>query len=326
MATPSPIDPSVKIPEAVRRNAAAAQAAFDAINNIPPEVAPPEVAPPIAPAGEVVPPVTPAGNVEASAQEWQHRFNSMKGRYDRSQNDIRSMSDQIAAMSARMATIESAPQLSPDLNPATFLSTEEVNEYGADFLSVVGKKAQEAFSPEVKAIKDQMAKLQAKLDGNNAANAVTARNNMEVSLGGSCPSWRELNFMPEFHSWLKLPDPFSGAIRHELLTAAYERNDTPRVLAFFNGFLAQEAALAPALDGAPAPAADGKIPLDTFAAPGRAKTAAAAGAPVEKPTFTTAQISQFYADSVRGKFRGKQAEYDRIEAAIFEAQREGRVR
>jgi hypothetical protein len=47
---------------------------------------------------------------------------------------------------------------------------------------------------------------------------------------------------PEFHDWLKLQDTFSDAIRHELLTAAYERNDIPRVLAFFNGFLAQEAA------------------------------------------------------------------------------------
>jgi hypothetical protein len=89
-----------------------------------------------------------------------------------------------------------------------------------------------------------------------------------------------------FHDWLKLPDSFTGAIRHKLLTAAYEQNQTPQVLAFFNGFLAQEAALAPVTPGAPAPAADGKIPLDTLAAPGRAKTAAA-NAPVEKPTFTT---------------------------------------
>ena len=78
------------------------------------------------------------------------------------------------------------------------------------------------------------------------------------------------------------------------------------MLAFFNGFLAQEAALAPAIPGVPAPAADGKIPLDTLAAPGRAKTAAA-NAPVEKPSFTTAQIAQFYADSSRGKYRGREA-------------------
>ena len=52
---------------------------------------------------------------------------------------------------------------------------------------------------------------------------------------------------PELHDWLRLQDKFSGAIQHELLTAAYEQNQTPQVLAFFNGFLAQEAALAPQL-------------------------------------------------------------------------------
>lgn len=135
--------------------------------------------------------------------------------------------------------------------------------------------------------------------------AAQARRNLETTLDTQVPSWRDVNVAQEFHSWLALPDLFSGAIRHELLKAAYEQNDTPRVLAFFKGFLAQEAASAPAPYGQtqPAPAdatqgdASGKIPLETFAAPGRAKTAAATGAPAEKPTFTHAQIAKFYADS-----------------------------
>lgn len=135
--------------------------------------------------------------------------------------------------------------------------------------------------------------------------AAQARRNLETTLDTQVPSWRDVNVAQEFHSWLALPDLFSGAIRHELLKAAYEQNDTPRVLAFFKGFLAQEAASAPAPYGQtqPAPAdatqgdASGKIPLETFAAPGRAKTAAAPVAPAEKPTFTHAQIAKFYADS-----------------------------
>lgn len=328
MAIAPPIDPNVKVPAAIRRQAEAAQAAFDQANNIQPapvEPVPPPTNPePVAPAAPVAE-VTPPSNPDVS---WEHKYNSMKGRFESSQNNIRSMSDQITTMSARLAQLEAAPAapLSPDLNPASFLSPEEVTEYGDEFLKVVGKKAQEAFTPEMKAVKAELARLQARLDGENAAKAVTSRHNMEVSLDGSCPTWRDLNFMPEFHAWLKLQDPFSGAIRHELLTAAYERNDTPRVLAFFNGFLAQEAALAPATTVTPAPAEDGKIPLDTFAAPGRAKTAAASGAPVEKPTFTTDYITAFYAASRQGKFRGKEAEYNKIEAQIFDAQREGRIR
>ena len=75
---------------------------------------------------------------------------------------------------------------------------------------------------------------------------------------------------------------------------------------------------------APAQPPAGKVPLEAFAAPGRAKTAAAT-APAEKPIITRAQIATFYADKAAGKYRGKEAEADRLERMIFEAQRDGRI-
>jgi hypothetical protein len=62
----------------------------------------------------------------------------------------------------------------------------------------------------------------------------------------------------------------------------------------------------------------------TLAAPGRAKSAAAA-APAEKPFFTSAQITRFYADVNSGKYRGREADKAKLEAQIFDAQREGRI-
>ena len=108
---------------------------------------------------------------------------------------------------------------------------------------------------------------------------------------------------------------------------AFERNDTPRVQAFFTGFLAEEAALDPAsgeTGRTEAPA--NKVSLENLAAPGRAKSAAATNAPAEKPIFTRAQIAKFYADAAAGKFKGRDAERDRLERQIFEAEREGRIR
>jgi hypothetical protein len=63
-----------------------------------------------------------------------------------------------------------------------------------------------------------------------------------------------------------------------------------------------------------------------LAAPGRAKTAAPAGGPAEKPFFTTAQITQFYSAVNRGEYRGREDEQKQIENQIFAAQREGRIR
>ena len=140
-------------------------------------------------------------------------------------------------------------------------------------------------------------------------------------------NWREINVNDDFKEWLRLPDPYSGAIRFDMLRAAYAENNAPRVLAFFNGFLAEEAALAPS-SGEPDPTAETvkKVPLETLAAPGRAKTAAGNNAPAEKPIFTRAQIAKFYADAAAGKYRGKEVERDRFEKQIFEAEREGRIR
>lgn len=316
----TPTDKNVKIPEAVRRLAEQADAALNAAKGPPPAEVTPEVTP------EVIPEV--ASSPIAPVQDWEHAFKSMKGRHDSAQNNIRAMSDQMTALQAEVAALRAQPAEVPaELRGESFLSDEIVTEYGAEFLDVVGKKALEQLSPEMKAIKKELDALKAARATDTEMQTANARNAMNTALDDNIPSWRGVNVAPEFHSWLALPDPISGAIRMSLLSAAYEQNNTPRVAAIFNGFLAHEAALAPApAAGEPDLTAHnaGKIPLESFAAPGRAKTSAAA-APVEKLTFTTRQVSQFYADVSSGKYRGRDEERSRIDTQIIEAGRDGRV-
>lgn len=339
-ATKQVDDPNAHIPPAVRAAAKAAEEAHKKVYKKPDEPAPtPDPAPAPTPASDPAPtpapdpapapapaPVVLSGNNEPI--DWERRYKSMEGRYKRAENDIRAMSDQIASMQSLLANVQAVPEpLSPDLNPKSLLTPEEVNEYGEEFLGVVAKKAKEELTPEVAELKRELAKINKRLEGSQQASAATARAQLEATLDQQVPSWRDVNVAPEFHSWLALPDLYSGAIRHQLLTAAYEQNNTPRVLAFFKGFLSEEAATAPRTDPAPADPQSSKIPLENFAAPGRAKTAAApSSVPAEKPVFTRAEIAKFYADSAAGKFRGKEAEKNRIEGLIFEAERDGRIR
>lgn len=340
---PGQMDPNVKIPDAIKARAAAADAAFNAAygkempaddgvqdTNEAETSAPTETKITEAPASEATT-VTSEGNEPAPKsdddQSWEHRYKSMKGRYDRAESQIRQMSDQITSLQNLMATLQAAPaSMSDEMDAERLITPEEENDYGSDFLNVVGKKAKEEVLRVSKKYESKIAELEAKLQNVNGYVEQDARGRMEQTLEREVPNWRDINFNKDFLTWLKLPDPYSGVIRHELLKAAYTRNDTPRVLAFFNGFLAEEAAVDPAnaeTGRSPAPA---KPSLEQFAAPGRAKTAAASGAPAEKPIFTRAQIAKFYADSASGKYRGKEAEKDRIEAQIFDAEREGRIR
>lgn len=329
-------DPGVKIPAAVLAASAHADKLFREANGIaepgeePPAEPDPEPTPPAAAAPVPEPPkpaekpLTSQGNDEAS---WEHRYNSMKGRYDRSQEQLRSLSEQVSSLQQMVVELQSkASAPPPELRAERLITPEEEKDYGSEFLTVVGKKAKEELSPEVAALKQQIADLNTKLQGVGGFVQQDARARMLSVMDERLPGWREVNVNDAFKDWLALPDTYSGAIRHDLLKAAFERNDGPRVLAFFQGFLAEEAAVAPANAEPDRQAEAPKVPLESLAAPGRAKTAAANSAPAEKPSFTRAQIAKFYADVGAGKYRGRDAEKDKLERQIFDAQREGRIR
>ena len=341
-------DPNTFIPPAVRRMAAQADAAFRGQPGQPapaPEQPPapagaqapePPVTPEVTSRPGAAPPVTPevtpapAPAPEVPEESWERRYNGILGRYKRAENDIQSMSNQISNLQTLIATMQTAPAETPaELRPQSLLTPEEITEYGADFLGVVARRAKEELNPEVTALRSQLTKLEKQLDGTREQQNTKARYDLESTLDQRLPHWRDINVLPEFHAWLALPDMYSGAIKHDLLRAAYAQNNTPRVLSFFKGFLDQEAASVPQGNETHQDASlqtNDKVSLESFAAPGRAKTSAASSAPVEKPIITRAQISSFYAESAAGRYRGREAEKDRLEAMIYEAQREGRIR
>lgn len=272
----------------------------------------------------------PAGDGE---QSWEHKYKSIHGRYVRSQEQIRSMGETITNLQNVIATLQATAPVAaaapvPELSAERLVTDEEVNDYGEDLLKVMGKKAREEFAPIFNAQKAEIDALKKKLEGVSGFVQQDSHTKLLTTLDEKLPNWREMNTNEVFLDWLSLPDPYSGAIRHDMLKAAYAQGNASRVMAFFNGFLAEEAAVAPAkaepdtLETTTVP----KVPLQNLAAPGRAKTAAAAPAPAEKPIFTRAQIAAFYADVAAGKYRGKDADKNKAEAAIFAAQREGRIR
>lgn len=273
---------------------------------------------------------TPQGNPPAEGT-WEHKYNSMKGRFDRATADLRTQAQRITHLENMIATMQAtAPSNTEEptkAQPASQIPAELREEWGEEFFDVVNKTARESMSPDVQDLKQQVQELKQQLGNVNGYVAGNAKQRMLGELDTELPNWREINTNDNFIAWLQLPDTYSGAIRHELLKAAFERNDSPRVAAFFKGFLAEEAAMAPAERG-PDPKEDkpsSKVPLNTLAAPGRAKSAAAT-APAEKPTISRAQISSFYRDLAAGVYAGKEEEAQRLEKMIFDAQKDGRIR
>ena len=329
----APADPNVKIPDAVKRAAASAEAFYQPGNPEPADQ--PEPAPEPAPEPEPAPqqePVTQLGNPTPeqpiSEESWEQRYKAMKGRFEASERRI---ADLVSRLDAQQQVIDSlntkleAKAATPPASERKKLVTpEEEQDYGAEFLGVVAKKAREELDPEVAALREQVAMLQNQLADVGNYVATSTRAQMQAHLDSQVPEWRSLNTNPDFLAWLALPDPLSGDIRQKMLTAAYERNEALRVAAFFKGFLAEEAALNPATARQPAPVTAPKVDLASFAAPGRAKSAAAPSSP-EKPIISRADITKFYADVAAGKYEGRDSERQAFEKQIFAASRDNRI-
>lgn len=355
-APASRIDPNVKIPDSVRlaaeRAAAIHDAAYKAAQAPEPAPEPPQPQPdpapePPQPQPEPAPqpkpqpqpqpqPEPPAPEPQReptradapSDQQW-HAYLSMRGRYNQAQQTIGAMQEQLQQLgdelirTQRLLT-QPAPQPQP-VQPRKLVTDEDVQNYGPDLLNLVQRAAMEAVSPELEAVKQENNELRQTVNQ-------TKRSTVHQVLDDQVPDWRIINRDQRFLRWLSLPDIYSGELRRNLLSRAFSAADAPRVVRFFKGFLDEEQATGhvqvppgqPPAKPAPRHAA---VQLETLAAPGRAKpTGGEVPLAADKPVYTRKQIAAFYKEVNAGLYVGRKPEKDRIEADIFAAQREGRVR
>lgn len=353
-ANPYPVDTDVQVPEAVRRAAAAADAAMQAANPQPQPPAPQpsanndqiQIAPPPAPTGlpdrvpmEIQPAPPPPSNPEPQPPQpqpqpvdestWENRYHAMLGRYRDASAQLTAVNSRVEALENMLATVQNAPRPPQEPSPRSKLITpKDEEDMGPEMIDFVRRAAKEVAGEQVAQLEATVAELRAQLRGTTQNLEVDARTRMHNTLDERLPNWNDINHDPDFHAWLALQDPFSGVTRKKLLSEAYAQNQTARVLALFQGFVSETAAMSPAASPAPAPTsqvADQRPTLEDLAAPGRARTAAAPSAPAEKQIIRTSQINAFYADVRKGAYKGREAEQRQHEAELQAAMREGRV-
>lgn len=334
-------DPNVKIPAAVTRHSQIAdqlhQQAYapppDPNNQPAPLGDPADAPPPADPAAAPVPvqpleqvPLTPPPTDPA---ELLRENAGLRGGIAAMRGRLSAASHENTALKARITELEARPPApaaprDPGTSPASLITPELRAEYGEELLDVAARAAQERLSPELAELRNELQTLKGENKRTAEQQFADARSALHRQLDAEIPNWGVLNNDDRFLDWLDLQDQFSGVRRGDLLKAAYDGNDVPRVLAFFKGFLTEAAAVVPP-SPAPAPAPVPKLDLTTMAAPGRGKSAPG-NAPDSKPTYTHAQIAGFYADVTAGRYRGKDEQKKQIEDDIFAAQREGRIR
>jgi hypothetical protein len=360
-----PIDTSVQLPASVLKAAAAAEAIHKAAY---PDAPPAPVAPPAPqparlppdpeqpiqlaavsepPAPAQVQPAAPEQVQPAPAQQptpqpdpsqvqpppqpdnWEHRYHSMKGRYDQSQQTMAGMQEQMREMGDELMRLTSMvnqrgrQEQTQRAQPAQQRVTDaDVTTFGPEIIDLAKRAAADAISPELNAVRQENQQLKRTVNQQVATG-------IYADLDAAVANWREINTSPRFLQWLRLPDLYSGSVRGSLLKQAFAAADAPRVVRFFKGFLAEEQATGqlPAPSAVPAATAprQAAVPLVNLAAPG-VRPASDLNAPVDKPIFTHKQIAEFYSHQGRARYVGRDEDRRNDEQMIFEAQREGRIR
>jgi hypothetical protein len=335
------------IPAAVRRasaqadelsrqatEAALAEAGQDDTTVVPGEVAPSPspTPPPAAPssateAGDSPPSAPPAA--PAPADDWAQRYNTLQGKYN---TEIPELRGQIRALENLLAAVQAAPSKpdpTPTPMPAANVPQNDIEEYGQPLIEAAQRWAEAKFAPILQAYE---ARLLAVEGNTQRVTSMTAEQGVQAALSRSVPDWQEINVNPAFIQWLGEVDPFSGQTRKQMVNDAYGAGDSARTIAFFQAFKREHTTVSPApgtqpgQTGGSSPPAD-RLPLESLAVPGRGQqtTPPTPGAP-EKRFWSTVDITRFYREKQQGRWRGREAEADRLEADIIAAPAEGRVR
>jgi len=366
----TPIDPNVRVPDHVSAASAAAdalhqqfypkdpgQAAAPAKEALPQPDAPEPLHTPseqqqqadpalqtqatpqqLEPQQQVIPPVSDADK-NVDAEGWRHRFLSMQGRFNQAQRDKGAMEQQMQDLGQELvrtqnllASVQSPPHATQSGSSGhghnNLITAEDVESYGPELLDVVSRAARGAVSGELEQLREQNKELTQRVQN-------TGKRELFSTLDRAVPNWREINKSPQFITWLRLPNVYTGALRGNMLKAAVDGAKAPQVIALFKDFLAEAHATGSQVPAAQIeqPAAQQLVPrtpalsLDTLAAPGKARPASGDGqVPVEKPTYTREQIRKLYDDKRRGMYAGREAEFAAFEADLTAAQRDGRIR
>jgi hypothetical protein len=278
---------------------------------------------------------------DASAQRappaaWEHKYKTLQGMHNQNVADLRRrIGERDAALEdvrKQLAEIKSANPPKAQLNP------RDVETYGEDMLAAVARVV-DARLGQMPREDPRIATLEGRVEHAQKNALQVATDQFYDRLAAQVPQYKTINDDPRFLDWLAQTDGMFGATRQSALDSAASVLDAQRVAHIFQAY--QQAA-APAAQPAPAPsaapAANANPPQAAQPAPASARaqlekqiapnTAASAPLPAtpQKRGYSAAEVTKFYDDVARGRYRGREQDAAREEAAINAALAEGRIK
>jgi hypothetical protein len=261
------------------------------------------------------------------------KYRTLQGMYNaevpRLHSQNKELSSKVQQMEQLLATLSAQTNAPRNAEVVTdpLITDKDQEEYG-ESLDVMRRVTREELIPVAQKIAQidrilQQLQINVVPQVNNLAQrqAVNSEQQFWTELTTYIPNWRDINNTPDFQSWLLEIDPLTGISRQTILEDAQRNLDVRRVGNFFRSWmeLTGQANVAQNTNRQ-ATASE----LERQVTPGRSRNT---GTPTNSnaKNYTPEDIKIFFNDVRQGKYKGREAERDRIERDIFAAQRENRI-
>ncbi|WP_288365630.1 hypothetical protein [uncultured Marinobacter sp.] len=242
---------------------------------------------------------------------WEHRFRVLEGKYNAEvpalQREVNDLKGQVQDRERQIEELKGSGAQPGQGNDAsnTGLSDEEIRhfeeEFGEDLVGFV-RKLTASGSDGAK-----VQELERKVESFERKERLTTETTFWTALKELVPDYVTVNQNPAFHHFLAQFDPQTGKQRQQALTEAQRALDADKVADLFIAFKKQSQG-------------QQEIPDDQI----DPDTSRATQTPQGKRYWTRDEISKFYRDKTQGKYAPDEAQ--RLEADIFQAQQENRIR
>ena len=236
--------------------------------------------------------------------DFKHKYNVLKGKYDAEGNRSNEMLSKVMSENERLKlALGVTPTNTADDHFTGDASELEITSFKKEYPSLA--KGIEALTKKViaESVKDTH-----ELIGQSRRETYVSK------LDDTVADWRVINDDPEFMKWLQVKDKYTGATKHQLLTSAWNNFNLDATKSFFEDYKSEKG-----MTSSP------RKSEDTF---DLAPDTSGGTMPVksQKGFISKDEISTFYRDRALNRFTGSEADAEKIEAKIFRAVKEGKVR
>jgi hypothetical protein len=258
---------------------------------------------------------------EIPEETWQQKYYTFKGKYDA---EVPRLHAQIQEMNQAIHELRNAkpatPPAAPEPAKATHITDSDKEVFGTDIIDLIervaAQKTQE-FASENEQLKKQVKELAGQVGSVSESVQMSAQDKCLAKLAVQVPDFEALNVDNGFIQWLAQTDPIYGQPKQLALNSAFQALDADRLAVIFNSYK-QEMGIASKAKPTVNPE------LNRQVAPNRSRSQPAPSQDADKPIWTEAHITQFYADKRKGNL--SEADAARYEASLNAAIADGRVR